>query len=251
LGGFGNRPRSLQASAINNYLQDQAEDRPASSRTAAPTARQGASTPSTAPNWLGRGNVFNNSAFDLYDVFDNNATLAGIVESGARTADGDLWGTVGYVAGHLGTPQYLPKTEVEAKCLSKLVKGVDGIAEMPKELKAYSMDSKTLLYDMLRISAADETAAWTGVRNVADYMLGLIRNGTITTDGLDGDPLWQLLMPTALAEMDIKTGEQNTLNLGTFMKNTTPDQSLGGLTPLQWQGKILNSIKTEKGARYE
>jgi len=202
------------------------------------------------PKLAGPGNIFNSSVLSLYDVHVDNATLAQIIESGARTQDGSVWETVKFVADNLQTPQYMPKTIVEAKCMSKLIGGVDGIAELPKELKAYALDSKTLLYDM-GIGTGNETAAWGGVRSVANYMLGLIRNGTITTNGLDGDPLRQLLMPTALAEMDIKTGAQNTLNLGTFMKNTTPDNELGGLTPLQWQGKILNQIKTEKGARYD
>jgi hypothetical protein len=205
------------------------------------------------PKLAGPGNIFNSSVLSLYDVHVDNATLAQIIESGARTQDGSVWETVKFVADNLQTPQYMPKTIVEAKCMSKLVKGVNDIAAYPKELKAYALDSKTLLYDLLHVDVASEPAAWGGVRNVANYMLGLIRNGTITTNGLDGEDLQRLLMPIQLAIMDIKTGQPSFTGyqLAIFEKNTTPDASLDGLTPLQWQGKVLNQIKTEKGARYE
>jgi len=201
------------------------------------------------PKLAGPGNIFNSSVLSLYDVHVDNATLAEILESGARTTDGSLWGTVKFAADNLQTPQYMPKTLVEAKCMSKLVKGVNDIAAYPKELKAYSMDSKTLLYDM-GIGSANETAAWGGVRSVANYMLGLIRNGNITTAGLDGEDLRRLVMPIQLANTDIKTGEHGQYSLATFMKNTTPDDSLSGLTPLQWLGKTVNQIRVEKGPRY-
>jgi len=204
------------------------------------------------PKLAGPGNVFNSSVLSLYDVHVDNATLAQIIESGARTADGSVWGTVKYVADNLQTPQYMPKTAVEAKCMSKLIGGVSNITAYPKEPKAYSADAKTLLYD-IGIGVGNEAAAWGGVRSVANYMLGLIRNGTITTNGLDGEDLQRLVMPIQLASMDIKTGQPSFTGyqLAIFEKNTTPDASLGGLTPLQWLGKTLNYIKSEKGPRYD
>lgn len=196
------------------------------------------------PKLVGPSNRFNSSVLQLYDIDMNNATLADTVYAGARD-----WGMIGYVAEHLGVPQYLPKTAREAGCFSKLMP-VSGITDYPKVLKAYALDSDILLYK-IGIAASDDAAAWNGVHNVARYMTVLIRNGTITTDGLDGEDLQRLVMPIQLANTDIRTGQvDGSYNLGTFLRNTTPDASLNGDSPLVWQGKTLRAIKAAGEAWY-
>ncbi len=196
--------------------------------------------------FVGPDNRFNSSVRDIYVVSVANPLLANNIDMYGRVGVHGPWPLAYYAAGHLGT-SYLPDGKDQVACMARLIDGVDDIEkEAPKILKAYSLDAKTLLYDM-GIGAGNEAAAWGGVRSVATYMIGLIRNGTITTNGLDGDDLRRLVMPIALANMDIRTGSQSEYNLATFLKNTTPDKELGGLTPLQWQGMVLNQIKAGQG----
>ncbi|MBS7631755.1 hypothetical protein KEJ47_09375 [Candidatus Bathyarchaeota archaeon] len=195
-------------------------------------------------------NQFNNSVLRLYDIYVNNATLAQVVESGARTTDGDLWGTVEYVADNLQTPQYLPKTEMEAKMMSKLVRGVDSITSYPKVLYAYAVDSIAFVQKLSYGNSSNEARILNGMTNVANYMVGLIRNGNITIVNLDGKDLQILLAPYSLAGMSIREGTQSEYSVDTFEKNTTPDSS-DGMTPLEWQGRMLYKIKAEKGELYK
>ena len=72
-------------------------------------------------------NRFNDSVLRFYDVYIDNATLASIL--------GNNWNLTRYVADHLRTAQYLPKTESEVTCMAKLLDGIDGAASDPAKLK--------------------------------------------------------------------------------------------------------------------
>jgi hypothetical protein len=198
---------------------------------------------------VGKNGYYNSSVESLATIFQGNSTLANIVERGARTQDGDIWGTVGFVADNLNSTQYLPKSLDEAKWMSRFVKGVDGITALPAVLNAYTLDADVISKVLDATSGEKEAAFNNGAVNVAKYMTGLIKNGNITIAGFNQEDLQRLLMPIELSSMDIFTGVHRQYNLETFVENTVP-KSANDISPLQWQGKILNEIKTEKGLRY-
>ena len=195
-------------------------------------------------------NRFNSSIFKLYDVDRVNKTLTDVL-FGARTADGDLWGTVEYAADNIGTQQYMPKTAREAGMLSMFVHGVDGITDHPKELKGFSHKSMKLIDVIGSTYAANAADVREGLRNVAKYILDCEDKGLINLDRLSGSDLERAILPLALYQMGIVDGHQYVANAGTFVNNTTPRADLGGLTALQWQGDVTRQIKAEKGPRYE
>ena len=196
-------------------------------------------------------NRFNSSVLDLYDVHVDNATLASIVESGARVSDGSVWQAVDYVAGHLGTPQYMPKTAREAGMLSMFVHGVEGITDHPKELKGFSHKSMALIDVMGSTYAANAADVREGLKNVARYEIDCENKGLINLDRLNGSDLERAILPLALCQMGIVDGHQYIASAKPFMDNTTPRADLGGLTALQWQGEQVRQILKEKGARYD
>ena len=196
-------------------------------------------------------NRFNSSVLDLYDVHVDNATLASIVESGARVSDGSVWQAVDYVAGHLGTPQYMPKTAREAGMLSMFVHGVEGITDHPKELKGFSHKSMALIDVMGSTYAANAADVREGLKNVARYEIDCENKGLINLGRLNGSDLERAILPLALCQMGIVDGHQYIAGAKPFMDNTLKRADLGGLTALQWQGEQVRQILKEKGARYD
>jgi hypothetical protein len=202
------------------------------------------------PKLAGPGNIFNGSVLDLYDVHVDNATLAQIIESGARVSDGNVWQTAGYVASHLSLPQYMPKTAREAGMLSMFVHGVEGITDRPKELKGFSHKSMKLIDVIGSTYTANAAEVREGIRNIARYILDCENKGLINLDRLSGSDLERAILPLALCQMGIVDGHQYIAGAKPFMDNTLKRADLGGLTALQWQGNILRQIKMEGGERY-
>jgi hypothetical protein len=187
----------------------------------------------------GPGNVFNSSVLSLYDVHVDNSTLAQIVEQGARTAGGDLWGTVSYVAGHLDTPQYMPKTEEQAAACSKIIKGVENITESdPRLLTGLFHRAPSYIVAIGAQFSADKVSeAYDGIKYVAKYAMKILSSGNATLDGLEGKDLENAVLPIGLAVIDIQTGLVSRNPPETFKKNTYPDANLGRKSPLAWQGQ--------------
>jgi hypothetical protein len=187
---------------------------------------------------VGPNNELNDSVKSLGRVYGRNATLARILESYARTPDGDLWDTVKFVADNLGTPQYLPKSEAQAAACSKLIKGVENITESdPRLLTGLFHRAPSYIVDIGAQSADKVSEAYDGIEYVAKYAMKILKSGNATLDGLEGRNLEDAVLPIGWATSDIMTGKSTEKSADTFKRNTYPDSSLGGISPLEWQGK--------------
>jgi hypothetical protein len=186
---------------------------------------------------VGANNRFNSSVLKLYDVDRVNTTLTDVL-FGARTADGDLWGTVGYAADNIGTPQYMPKSEAQAAACSKLIKDVENITESDlRLLTGLFHRAPSYIVDIGAQSADKVSEAYDGIEYVAKYAMKILRSGNATLDGLEGRNLEDAVLPIGWATSDIMTGKSTEKSADTFKRNTYPDSSLGGISPLEWQGK--------------